>query len=299
MEEKQRPKWLVPVGIGCLVILCLCIGGGAAYYFFFADNMGQIFDQAGETIDAVTTEVSVLPTETSGVAAATLPAEDTSPPPANTQAPQPTLSQEGSFTGQQYLDDVSLFDDFSSDYFDWQVYEDEITIIKYENSAYSFQIAQPDYYDYTYVPAGDYPNYIEFDVQGLPGPQNGTFGLMCQLQDGDNYYYVEFDLELREYLVGVVKNGEHELLTPLNEDDNNWQPADSFTSLPEQTNKIAVDCTLDALTLSINGTQVYTTTFADPFATEGEMAFFVFAFSFADENGYKVFFDNANVWWGE
>jgi hypothetical protein len=33
-----------------------------------------------------------------------------------------------------------------------------------------------------------------------------------------------------------------------------------------------------------------------PFDQPGEAAFFVYIFDFAGENGYKVFFDNVEVW---
>jgi hypothetical protein len=199
-------------------------------------------------------------------------------------------------TGMQVYDGTYLYDDFSSDALGWPVANDEKSILQYENGQYSFQILQADEFDWTYPPIDFLATDVWFDVQGLPGDQNGTFGVFCQDQDIDNYYFAEFDLELRSYLVGVVTNGEFTYLTPENSDGSHWVDSNAIKSQPEQINRIGVTCYLDYISLYINDEWVDDFDVPNPFATEGDVALFVYAFDFADANGYKVFFDNVEIY---
>ena len=107
---------------------------------------------------------------------------------------------------------------------------------------------------------------------------------------------MELDLETRSYLVGEVIDGEFTYLTAENNEGDHWQDSVAFNSKPEQVNRIGVSCTLDNLTLYINDHWVDDFSVPAPFETSGEMALFVYAFDFADENGYKVFFDNVEIY---
>ena len=199
-------------------------------------------------------------------------------------------------TGDQVYDGTYLYDDFSSAALGWPVANDEITILQYENEQYSFQVLQADEFDWAYPPIDFLATNIWFDVQGLPGEQNGTFGVFCQDLDIDNYYFVEFDLETRSYLVGVVANSEFTYLTPENSEGNHWVDSTTINSKPEQVNRIGVSCYLDYISLFINDEWVDDFNVPVPFTTDGDMALFVYTFDFADENGYKVFFDNVEIY---
>jgi len=174
MSEQKRFPWLaVILGVGCVSVLCVVVlvaGGGA---FFLTKR------SVSPSVPVVVTQVIV--TE-ENLPVATLAA----PSP----APEPTDSGL-SLTGDQYVDDHSLYDDFSSDALMWPVFDDGKTIIKFEDEAYSFQIAEPEYIDWAYFPVDFTPYEIWFDVRGLPGQQDGTFGVFCQYQDVDNHYYAD------------------------------------------------------------------------------------------------------------
>ena len=217
-----------------------------------------------------------------------------------TAAIQPTLTLEPvsttALTGSQELQDKRMFDDFSSDALGWPVFDDGQTILKYENEAYYFQIATADYSDWAYMPVDFIPNEMEFDVQGPPGLQDGTFGVYCQYQDEQNYYYAEFDLQTNTYVIGQVVNGEN---TPLTEPDTAgqyWRSAAMLKSPPTATNHIGIGCYLNEIALFINNEYVDLVTVIQPFDNPGEAAFFVYTFHYADENGYTVLFDNVEVW---
>jgi len=281
MAEQRRFPWLaVILGVGCLGILCigiLVVGGGAAYFL------------AQETaIPSVPEPMFTVPVEVLEPTVVLIPIiEPTSVDPSTFG---PTL------TGNQSLDIQSFFDDFSSEALGWSVFDDGVTILKYEDQAYSFQITEPDYYDWAYIPADFVPYEIWFDVQGTSGAQDGTFGVFCQFQDVDNYYYVEFDLEDNSYLIGQFVNGEDIPLTPENSSGQYWQSASALKSPPTSVNRIGVSCYLDFITLFVNDERVDEVSVAQPFDQPGEAAFFVYTFDFADEDGYKVFFDNVEVW---
>jgi hypothetical protein len=232
---------------------------------------------------------------------ATVPVQPSQPTnlPDTTPVPSPIAKPTDSgptLTGDQRLDDHSLYDDFSSDALGWPIFDDGKTILKYENEAYSLQINESDYIDWSYFPVDFIPYEIWFDVQGLPGQQDGTFGVFCQYQDADNHYYVEFDLQTNSYIIAQFLNGEDIPLTKQNTVGQYWYETGALKSPPTTVNRIGISCYLDSLTLFINDQWVDEVNVPQPFDQPGEAAFFVYAFNYAGENGYKVFFDNVEVW---
>ena len=289
MTEQKRFPWLaVILGVGCVGVLCigvLVVGGGAAF-FLTQRTVSSSVPEAVITVPVEVLEPTLAPT-----------------PIVEPPLVEPTVvertEQNGpdtSLTGEQRRDDHSLYDDFSSDALGWPIFDDGKTIIQYENEAYSFQIKEPDYEDWAYLPVDFVPYEIWFDVQGLAGRQDGTFGVFCQEQDNDNFYYIEFDLEINSYVIGQVLNGEDMPLTPQDASGQYWQEANTLKSPPTSVNHIGVSCYLDIITLFINDQFVDEVNVSQPFDGPGEAAFFVYAFNFVGENGYKVFFDNVEVW---
>lgn len=281
MTEQKRFPWLaVVLGVGCVGILCigvLLVGGGATFFLTQKTTSPSV----PEPVSTVPVEVpDNLPEATQIV-----------PPPATAQT-----DSGQTLTSEQHLDDHSLYDDFSSDALGWPLFDDGKTTLKYENQAYSIQITEPEYYDWAYFPIDFIPYEIWFDVQGLAGLQDGTFGVFCQFQDADNYYYAEFDLENNSYVIGQIVDGEYIPLTKENDAGQYWQSADALNAPPTSVNRIGVSCYLDVISLFINDQFVDEVSVQQSFDEPGEGAFFVYAFDFAGEDGYKVFFDNVEVW---
>jgi len=277
--RRRFPWWVLILAGGCVGILCIAVvaAGGFAYF------NSQTADSSATPVQIIV-EMSATP-ET----VPTAPLAAPSPAPAPTDS-GPTL------TGNQRLDEHSLYDDFSSEALFWPIYDDGKTILKYENQAYSFQVTEPEYIDWAYFPVDFVPYEIWFDVLGLPGQQDGTFGVFCQYQDVDNHYYVEFDLQSNSYIIAQYLNGEDTPLTKQNTVGQFWYDTDAFKPSPEQTNRIGVSCYLDSITLFINDQLVDQVDVSQPFDQPGEAAFFVYSFSYAGENGYKVFFDNVETY---
>lgn len=301
-KKKRGLLWLLPVGIGCIGLICICGLVGIFLYnmqnpfAYFSGTTPTSVPDVGAEPTEVTPQPTIAPTETPIPEATDLLAPTEAPatmePPFPT--PEPTI-EDNPLTGNQYRDEFSIFDDFSSKALGWPEYDDGITILQYEQDAYSLQVTGQDYFDWAYVPVNFWPNVIQFDVWGLPGSQEGTFGVFCQYQDFDNYYFVEIDLETNEFVMGQYLAGEYIPLTIPVENEQYWLSADPLKPYPDEVNKIDLSCSQEFMVLSINDALVYHITIPDPFQNPGEMALFVYAFSFAGSDGYKVFFDNVAV----
>jgi len=282
-EKKQFPRLAVIIGIGCVGILCIgvLVAGGGAAFFLTQRTASSSGPEAVATVEVKVVTVMPEPTDI--------------PPLEPTPAIEPAAPGT-SLTGDQHVDDHSLYDDFSSDALGWLVYNDNMINIQYEDEAYSFQITEPDSFDWTYFPVDFIPYEIRFDVQGPEGPQDGTFGVFCHLHDVDNYYFVEFDLFDNTYLIGLFLDGEFLPLTEENSSGEFWQGAEVLNSPPTEVNHIGVSCYLEEITLFINDQLVDQVNVEQPFDQPGEAAFFVYTFDFAGPEGYKMLFDNVEVW---
>jgi len=216
------------------------------------------------------------------------------PPTAAPIVPEPPVSGP-SLTGNQQLNDHYLFDDFSSEALGWPVFDDGKTIIKYENGQYSFQVTEPDYYDWAYVPVDFAATDIWFDVKGMANSEDGTFGVFCRFQDAANYYFVEFDLAEGWYMIGQYVDDAFIALTPPDAEGSPWQETNALN--PANTiNHIGISCYADFITLFINDEWVTEVSVSVPSSQPGEMALFVYTYSFAGSEGYKVYFDNVEVY---
>ena len=278
MTEQKRFPWLaVILGVGCVGALCVAVIAVGGVAFFATQRSETSIPSAPEPV----VTVDVQPVE---------------PPMEMTEAPPPAPEPASDLTGKQHVEEYALFDDFSSDALHWPVYDDGLTIMKYENEMYSIQIAEPEDIDWAYFPVDFIPYEIWFDAQGAPGQQDGTFGVFCQYQDVDNHYYVEFSLESGSYIIAQYLDGEDIALTQQNTVGQFWYDTDAFNTPSTAVNNIGVSCYLDSITLYINNQLVDQVNVPDPFDQPGEAAFFVYTYSYADEDGYKVFFDNVDTY---
>lgn len=298
MEEKNKNnRWILFAGIGCIVLVCLCGGLIAGFFLIQRTSSGTSFTTEMRNVFSDEFMPLIGTPDPPSIEVPTLEAiQIPSLPPLEEVFPTLELFEnQPDLTGNQYLDDSRLVDDFSSDALGWPEYDDGTTILKYENQAYSFQVKQADYYDWVYVPVMFNPASIVFDVWGLPGEQHGTFGVFCQYQDPANYYYAEFDLETREVMIGIIENDEFVPLYEPNQDDYYWIPVDAFSPLPEEVNTIALDCQPETITLTVNEDLVRRVIIQKPFTSPGVMALFVYALDFAGPDGYKLYFDNVTI----
>ena len=281
--KRNFPWWGVALVVGCACVFCVGVLGLGGFAYFSQATSEPPISEFASPIPPIDTEQPTI----------TIAPDVQAPNPSATT--EPTVSVP-SLTGSQEASEYRIYDDFSSDALDWPVFDDGKTIIKYEDGLYSFQIKEADYLDWAYMPVDFTPFEIWFDMKSVAGPQNGTAGVFCQYQDQDNYYYVEFDLGTASYVIGQFVNGENIALTPENAQGQYWQTSSALNSAPDAVNRIGIGCYQDFITLFINDVWMMEVTVQTPAETLGEAAFFVYTYPFADAEGYKVYFDNAEVY---
>jgi len=254
-------------------------------------------DQFTETISTpaaylVVTATSPLVTE---IAAAT-----TQPAPVDATAtitPQPL---QPAATGvaqprEPFRNETGFFDDFSAKTFGWPEMDDGRKILKYEDGGYSFQLLEKDGFDVVPLPVEFNPQEIAFDVKGVEGMDDGTFGVFCQFQDQSNYYYVEFDLLDGTYVIAQSLDGEYKPLTVSTEDGKYWLNAQALKPSSE-VNHIDISCGLEGVLVRANDQPVDIVFVEKPFTGTGSASLLVFTYGFAGDDGYKVIFDNVEAY---
>ena len=281
MKTNRNFPWWVLLAVGCVCVLCVGVlgVGGVAYFYQMTTE-----PPTPEYVSPTSPVYTVPPAVTPDIPEATQPVA-TEPPVSGT-----------SLTGQQELSEYRLYDDFSSDALGWPVFDDGKTIIQYEDGQYGFQIKEPDYVDWAYVPVNFTPFEIWFDVKSVTSQPNGTFGVFCQYQDVDNYYYIEVDLGTASYVIGEYFKGENIALTPQNDQGQYWHESSTLNSSPGAANRIGIGCYQNFIVLFINNEWMMEATVQKLFDNLGEAAFFVYAYPFADAEGYKVYFDNVEIY---
>ena len=282
MEENKSRKWLLPVGIGCLVLLCICIGLAVGIFVIGERFTSRLPFDIDEFTDG-----SFIPTmeESFGLdEGATV----------DDGSGSDTGSTANGSSGGQTSTDSYFADDFSTSDLGWLEYDDGATIIKFEEGAFSFEVTEPDYLDWTYVPTSFYPTTIEFDVRGRSGPQDGSFGVNCNYLDENNHYYVEIDLGFHDAIFAMIQDGEFVPLTEETSEGQYWLKLSYLNDPPDSINHVKVSCTQQTITLWINDQLEYEIQVSDPFTEPGDMALFLYTYDYATD-GYKVFFDNVIV----
>jgi hypothetical protein len=296
MNKNQKfPWWGIVLGAGCLCIICVggILGlGGFVYYYNQTSPATSLPEIMSTNALLNTAQPIVTPTVIAGQPLVTPSVIAVQP---SLPTPQPT-SAGSSLTGKQELTEYRLYDDFSSNALGWPVFDDGKTIIKYEDGQYGIQIKEKDYTDWAFVPVNFTPFEIWFDIKSIAGPQNGTAGVFCQYQDENNYYYVEFDLGQASYVIGQYANGENIALTPQNAQGQYWQDTSKLDTSPGAVNRIGIGCYQNFIVLFINDEWMMEATVQKPADKLGEAAFFVYAYPFAGADGYKVYFDNVEVY---
>lgn len=318
---------IIVVILGVLLCCALVFGGGAAY--FLSQSGGDLSDvikiDLGGAPSEEPTEEIVQPQPTSAVieeeAAATVEPEIVEPSPtiAIKQKPTrtPTLEPEDvlpveepaqeiiptnespdtgpKLTGKQEWSENRIFDDFSSNAFDWYQVDSESESVLVKNGIYTIHIKKADYNAWTEFPVDFNAKEIVFDVKGKSGIQAGRFGVDCNYLDDDNLYYVEFDLGIREYVITEIIDGVYIPLTKENSAGQYWNKAASMKSSPEMVNHIGISCYPDSITVFMNDKLLDQVTVKKPLAESGSGSFYAYTLPNSGENGYTIILDNVGI----
>ena len=304
-EDSQEKNWIIFAAIVIIAIaaICILIAGSLYYLNWRGENLPFTAELQTLMAENPTTEDSLPATPEVEYSAPPpfalptlpqfeIPTRQPTEPVLLTPEPTATLPN---LTGNQYLDDFTMIDDFSSNAFEWPEIDNGIAIIQIENEAYSFHLLGAGTAEQVIAPVPYDPSYILFDVTATSANQDGAFGVICQVQDVGNYYFIEFNLQEQEVRFGKIANNQ---FTPLTEPDNNfeyWVPVNPLSPDPGAVNTIAVDCRLGVINLLVNDEFIQTVPVNTSFNAPGEIGFFVRTFDSAEPGGYQVYFDNVLI----
>jgi hypothetical protein len=283
--KKKFPVWAIILIV--LVVLCLC-------GFLVAGGLYLVGKNAMPAIeDAVSTASQDIPDMDSALQTLTaIPEmfETTMPDDFNFEATPESLDNGTASSGYSYLDDSSLYDDFSTQDLGWAVYDDTVGDQGYENGEYYIHVTESAYVIWSYLPGDFYPDTIEFDARLADGYEaNGTLGVMCNYQDENTYTYVDIDVYNGEVQFGYSTDSD---LVPMT--DESWITVNSFNPNVTDYNHYKVTCDPSTMSLEVNGVlvdSVPVTTNIDA----GDMALYGFTWDEIDSNGLKAYFDNVSA----
>jgi hypothetical protein len=264
-RKQQRPTWLIPAGIGCLVLLC--IGALAVGGFIYFSNRDSGSQDAAVPISSppipaapdvsAPTEIPVEEPATGepivGPTAMPLPTTQAEEPAAPTEEPvapteepvappsQGIVSVQQSFT--RWLLDYSLqWELGETDVYITDINQDQSWIIGIKTPNSLVAVIPPD-------PLAYYPRNVNVTVKVKPGDYAaaGPYGLICHFQDENNYYAVEIQGD--SYGIGKMVNGNFSPLT-----DPYWQKS-QFIGQRDANDfvELGVACVDYSIGVSING----------------------------------------------
>jgi hypothetical protein len=223
--------------------------------------------------------------------------EETAPTPTEEPTAQATPTKEPdtpaptaapSLTGDQYLDESTMWDDFSSKAFGWSEKTDGDGGRTYVDDAYVIY-DRVGIYIVSDVPVDFTPTSIDFEAALDVGLQDGEYGVICHYQDDANWDAVGIHPAEGTYHVAQLVDNEYIGMTsPL------WQTAPNLDTTLGAVNQIGVECLDEEIGLSINGEFVGRWTLQIPREPRG-MALYVYGYS-DDIEPYSVIFDNVRTW---
>jgi uncharacterized protein YaiE (UPF0345 family) len=314
LEVQKSPSALpIVLMIGLIIFSCLMLTGGGIGLFLKLrqpDAVGQV-SEIDQTLTALEQTESFLAQQQTinsqnqfvpDTPEPNLPQEPSlTPAPTNTVAvfiedtPTPTnqpASTDPQLTGGQFIRENAFFDDFSSNTMGWPVKDDGLTYLDIVNQAYFFQVSEKNGFENAYFPIDFFPNDIIFDVWGPENASEGTFGVICHLQDANNYYYVDFDLAGSNYSIVQVLNGSLITLVEETYEDQYWHSTDAFNQPATSKNRIKVSCYLGDIAIVVNETLIDLVFIDQPFTKPGWAAFFVYTYTNVSDTGFQVIIDN-------
>ncbi len=216
-----RP-WLLPLGAGGLLVLgglCLVLVVG-----FVALRSGMFPGLYSPASPAVTPKAS------------------------SAQTPRQLRTAQGAAPTPAPSNGLLLLsDDFSTPANGWPVGPNNGVVYRYEQGAYHMALSQPDTLFWA-MPDGQFTDTLmEVEASLASGGGPSYFGLLCRLQDANNFYY----LVVREdgyFTIGRYQDGQFNALLPVG-----WTYNDALKN-SGQPYRLRADCTGEALSLYLGET---------------------------------------------
>lgn len=177
---------------------------------------------------------------------------------------------------------VLFQDDFSDTGSGWYTLSDSDGVMDYSNGAFRMFVSSTDLLLFTTAGQSLQSDVvIDVDTVKAGGPDDNAFGVICRYVDTDNFYF--FVISSDGY-AGIAKyvNNELSVIT-----GSGQMEATDAISQGASSNHIQASCVGSTLTLTVNGTQLYSIT--DTSFSTGDVGLVAKAFS---EGGVDINFDN-------
>ncbi len=141
---------------------------------------------------------------------------------------------------------VLFEDDFFDQNGDWPIQEDEQALYEYQTDGYHITAKQIGSAPWAKTNRVDDDISIQVDARPIVSSANGYYGLLCRIQDNQDFYYFVVQ-PTGNYVIGKFKGGDFQSFFP-----EGLRSSDAIKH-GEQTNHIQADCVGNTLRLHVNG----------------------------------------------
>lgn len=175
-------------------------------------------------------------------------------------------------------------DDFSNTGSGWDKVQQDNKVTDYDNGRYRMWLNEAQF-DIWANPGQSFddPVRIEVDAIKTAGPDVNDFGIICDYQDTQNFYFGLVSSDGKA-AIGKVEAGDTTFLSA-----SEMQPVSGINT-GNASNHLRLDCANGSLTLFANNTQLASV--QDSSFSSGDVGLQVGSF---DETGVEIFFDNFMV----
>lgn len=204
--------------------------------------------------------------------------------PTPTATPTSTLTPSSTPTPTATQDpNIVFFDDFSGDIRQFMEWDDEGVVAEYSDGYFEIDVDGSTYFWTTSrKPYSDVS--IDVDVKKISGSFSGQYGVICRLQDGDNYYVFLIQSD-GTYGIWKLHEGAWSSLS-----SSDWAYNDYVINGAGAIDHITATCNGDTLTLKVNGSTLMDV--RDDEFISGNVGMYAGAY---DDAGVDVVFDNYTV----
>lgn len=190
--------------------------------------------------------------------------------------------------GGQHLTTTELRDDFSTSLLGWSEAEREDSRRGYlPEGEYFIEVSAPGVFALSFVPVEFSPALVEFTARVSPESVGGTYGVLCQYGDENNFYLVEVNPFSGELAIGARRDAVYTALT-----DPEWQPAPSFVVATGEANRFAVTCTPSEILVIVNGQEVARQVVSSPLPSGLRLALFAAGYEGLLGSSFRVILDD-------
>lgn len=174
---------------------------------------------------------------------------------------------------------ILFADDFSDPASGWPTIQNDRGGYGYRQDGYHIYVSQINAALWATTNRQDGDAQISVDARPLSATGSGYYGLLCRIQDNDNFYYFVVQNN-GDFTIGKYKNAEFQSLT------QGWQQ-NSAIRTGGQSNRLTAECAGNSLRFYANGTLLGEATDTD-FAS----GFNGLVVAALDSQGFEVIFNN-------